>query len=274
MLLRDMRLASLRLHPVKSCRGFEVPRAIVEPSGLRDDRRWMLVDAAGQFVTQRGLPALTRVRTALDGDEIVLACAGLPSLRLPRALAEGPRVEVQVWQHRGAAIAYEAGRAWFERAVGEALLPVHLPDDEVRPVNPARARPGDRVSFADGYPLLLASEGSLEDLNARIAQRGGEAIAMERFRPNVVIAGAPPFAEDAWPALRVGGVTFRAPKGCDRCVMTTLDPETGAAGKEPLATLATFRMRDGAVWFGVNLIPDLGEGERAEIAVGDEVVAS
>jgi hypothetical protein len=267
-----MHLASIHLHPVKSCRGFAVARAIVEREGLRDDRRWMLVDPDGRFVTQREFPALTQVLTALDGDGIVLSRVGLPSLRLPRRLADGPRLEVEVWRHRGPAIAFEAGRAWFERAVGRALLPVCQAPDAPRAVNPARAQEGDVVSFADGYPLLLAGDGSLADLNDRIQARGGEPVEMERFRPNVVVADAPRWSEETWAAVRIGRVSFRAPKGCDRCSMTTLDPATGKAGKEPLATLASFRKRDGAVWFGVNLIPDLAQGETAEIAVGDQVV--
>lgn len=272
-----MRLSAIRLHPVKACRGFEVARAHVERRGLRDDRRWMLVDASGRFVTQREHPELALVRTAIDGDEIVLTHVGREGLapqRLPRRLADGPRVSISVWRHQGEALAFEAGRAWFARAVGLELLPVFLPDELVRPVSPSHGRAGDEVSFADGFPLLLASASSLDELNARLAQRGVPSITMERFRPNVVVEGAPAFAEDGIGALRIGAVRFRAPKGCDRCSVTTVDPETGVAGKEPLATLATFRQRDGAVWFGVNLIPELaGLSEDAvEIAVGDAVV--
>ena len=273
-----MRLAQIRLHPVKACRGFEVARAYVERRGLRDDRRWMLVDASGRFVTQRERPTLALVRASLDDerDEIVLAREGMGALRLPRRLAAAAalptgRVPISVWRHEGEALAFEAGRAWFARAIGVELLPVFLPDEIVRPVSPTHGRPGDEVSFADGFPLLLASSSSLDELNARLAARGASAVTMERFRPNVVIEGAAPFAEEGFAALRIGRVRFRAPKGGDRCSVTTVDPETGVAGREPLATLATFRQRDGAVWFGVNLIPDLPDGAR-EIVVGDEVV--
>lgn len=275
-----MRLSAIRLHPVKACRGFEVERALVERRGLRDDRRWMLVDATGRFVTQRERPALALVRTSLEGDEIVLTHARgeVAPLRLPRRLAPADalpagRVPISVWRHSGEALAFEAGRAWFAEAIGLELLPVFLPDEIVRPVSPSHGRAGDEVSFADGFPLLLANATSLDELNERLAARGVPDVApmtMERFRPNVVIEGAPPFAEDGIGAVRIGGVRFRAPKACDRCSVTTVDPETGVPGKEPLATLATFRQRDGAVWFGVNLIPELPDGPR-EIAVGDSV---
>jgi hypothetical protein len=269
-----IRLSAIRLHPVKACRGFEVVRAQVERRGLRDDRRWMLVDASGRFVTQRERPELALVRTSLEGDQVVLTHGGregIAPLRLPRRLASGPRVPISVWRHQGEALAFEAGRAWFAQAVGLDVLPVFLPDEIVRPVSPTHGRLGDEVSFADGFPLLLASSASLDELNERLGARGVPAITMERFRPNVVIEGAPAFAEDGIGALRIGAVRFRAPKACDRCSVTTIDPETGASGKEPLATLATFRQRDGAVWFGVNLIPELAEGA-CEIRVGDEVV--
>ncbi|HVJ20320.1 MAG TPA: MOSC domain-containing protein, partial [Polyangiaceae bacterium] len=131
-------------------------------------------------------------------------------------------------------------------------------------VNPARARPGDVVGFADAYPFLVISEASLEELNRRLPQP----VAMRRFRPNIVLSGAEPFAEDGFAHVRIGAVSFRGPKRCDRCVVTTVDPETGKAGQEPLRTLATFRKQDGKVWFGMNLIHD-GPGE---IAVGDDVV--
>jgi hypothetical protein len=272
-----MRLAAIRLHPVKACRGFEVPRAVVERRGLRDDRRWMLVDPGGRFVTQREQPALALVRASLDGAEIVLTHArgAIAPLRLPRRLAATDarptrRVPISVWRHEGEALAFEAGRAWFAAAVGLELLPVFLPEEIVRPVSPSHGLAGDEVSFADGFPLLLANAASMDALNERLGARGVPAMTMERFRPNVVIEGAPPFAEDGIGAVRIGAVRFRAPKGCDRCSVTTVDPETGVAGKEPLATLATFRQRDGAVWFGVNLIPELPDGP-CEIAVGDTV---
>jgi uncharacterized protein YcbX len=130
---------------------------------------------------------------------------------------------------------------------------LYMPDSERRAVNPNRARPGDIVSFADGYPLLLISEGSLADLNRRLEAP----LEMRRFRPNLVISGCEPYAEDGFAALSIGGVTFRGVKRCERCVVTTIDPATAEQSKEPLRTLARYRQSDGKVWFGMNLIHDL-----------------
>ena len=136
---------------------------------------------------------------------------------------------------------------------------MYLDDPTRRPTNPAYSLDGDRVSFADGYPLLLTSEESLDALNDWIAEgpRAAEGpVPMRRFRPSVVVSGAPAWAEDGWRRLRIGPVTFRAVKGCDRCVLTTVDPDTAAKGHEPLFALARHRRWDGKIWFGVNLIPD------------------
>jgi uncharacterized protein len=156
---------------------------------------------------------------------------------------------------------------------GEPVRLVYLDDPMRRRPNPAYSREGDRVSFADGYPLLLTGEGSLRELNDLIAAGPLAAegpLPMRRFRPNVVVAGAPPWAEDGWRLLRIGDVVFRAVKGCDRCVLTTIDPDTAVKGKEPIATLARCRRWDGKVWFGVNLIPD-SPGRTGAIRVGDPV---
>ena len=140
-----------------------------------------------------------------------------------------------------------------------------MPADTIRPVNPAYGRPGDHVSFADGYPALLASEASLADLNSRLAAP----VPMNRFRPNLVVDGTEAFAEDGWSRIRIGEVVFRVVKPCDRCVVTTIDQKTGKAGKEPLRTLSRYRKKDGKVYFAQNLIPDapgtLRRGDPVEV---------
>jgi uncharacterized protein YcbX len=258
-----VRVTALYVYPVKGCRGIRVDRAAVVARGFAGDRRWMIVDADGMFVTQRTHPQLALVRTALGGDGITLDAPGLATLRLPVAYEQGRRRDVQVWSHVGAARVHEDGSDWVSRYLGAPHALVYMPDSHLRPVNPERARPGDVVSFADAYPFLLISEASLSDLNARLAAP----IAMTRFRPNVVVAGCPPFAEDGWARVRIGAVGFRGVKRCDRCAVTTIDPETGAGGVEPLRTLASYRREQGKVWFGMNLIHD-AEGT---LAVGDPV---
>jgi uncharacterized protein len=246
-------------YPVKSCRGERLDSARVEPWGLAGDRRWMIVDAAGGQVTAREYPPLVLVTPRLGDGVIHLARPAAKDLTVP-VPAGTARVPVSVWGSRLAAIPAGAEASeWLAGVVGEPVRLVYLDDPSQRRPNPAYSRAGDRVSLADGYPLLLASTGSLDRLNELIAAGPLAAegpLPMTRFRPNLVVAGAPAWAEDGWRWLRIGPVTFRAAKGSDRCVFTTIDPDTAARGKEPLATLARCRRWDGKIWFGVNLIPD------------------
>ena len=258
-----LKISRLYVHPVKGFAGIRVEAAEVTARGFRHDRRWMVVDADGMFVTQRERPEMVLVRTALSGGAIDLAAPGLPPFRLPLRHEAGPRRDVRVWRHQGRAVAHAEGSSWISRFMGGPHELVYMPDDERRPVDPDYGRPGDIVSFADGYPLLLISEASLDHLNARLPAP----IVMERFRPSVVVEGCSPHAEDDWMSFTVGTLPFRGVKPCSRCVVTTVDPTTGARGPEPLRTLAVYRSRDGKVWFGMNVIPD-GTGA---IRVGDAV---
>lgn len=258
-----IRVTALHLYPVKSCRGVSVDAVELDRRGPAGDRRWMVVDEDGRFVSQRDEPRLALVDVAVTGGMLVLAAGDLTSLALPETIDRGPRVEVEVWRDRVPAIEHEEGSRFMSDFLGRALRLVHMPDDVERPVSPARAKPGDIVGFADAYPLLVISEESLAELNARL----DTPIAMARFRPNVVVAGGAPFVEDSFARVQIGGVSFRGPKRCDRCSVTTVDPETGERGKEPLATLATFRREGNDVFFGMNLIHD-GPGT---LRVGDSV---
>jgi uncharacterized protein len=242
---------------VKSCRGLSLPEATVEPWGLAGDRRWMLVDEAGEFVTQREDPLLATVVPTPVPSGLRLFLRG-KEVEVPFPDAQAPRVEVSVWGDRLAARL----AARFE----PGLRLVYMDEPRARPVDPDYGRPEDRVSFADGFPLLLAATGSLDALNARLAAP----LPMTRVRPNVVVAGAGAFEEDEWRQIRIGRVAFRVVKPCARCVVTTTDQATGARGgekAEPLRTLATFRRGAHGVLFGQNLIPD-GAGT---IRVGDPV---
>jgi hypothetical protein len=255
---------------VKSCRGEPLHRATVEPWGLRGDRRWMIVDEHGDVITAREVHRLLLVEPNLVDGGLELTSPDAPPLRV--AAPDGSTLtDVAVWGTpvRAAAAGPEAD-AWVSKVVGTDAQLVYLDDPTRRPTNPERTLPTDRVSFADGYPLLLTSEASLTELNSWIAAgpRAEEGpLPMQRFRPSVVVSGAPAWDEDAWRRIRVGTVAFRSVKGCDRCVMTTLDPDTAQGGKEPIATLARHRRWDGKTWFGVNLVPD-NEGQ---ISLGDEV---
>lgn len=266
-------VTDLYRYPVKSCRGQQLREVPVEPWGLAGDRRWMVVDPGSEVLTARRHPAMLLVTPHLRDGALVLTGPGRPDLTVPVPSGD-PLIPVTVSHSKLlAAPASPAADAWFSQVIGEPARLVYLDDPERRPTNPAYSRPGDRVSFADGYPLLLTAESSLGDLNYRVGAGplvSEGPLSMRRFRPNVVVAGTVPWAEDAWRLLRIGDLTFRAVKGCDRCVMTTLDPDTAAPGQEPIATLARFRRWDGKVWFGVNLIPD-SPRRGVAIRVGDPV---
>jgi len=263
-----MILDALFIYPVKGLRGIAVQEAVVEPWGLQGDRRWMVVDSGGRYLTQRDLPGMARIAAVPDAGGITLSAEGMVPLHVPL-----PRLSVEVLVWRDRVRAQEAGpdaAAWLSRALGHPCRLVHMGDPAAaRPVDGRYARPDDRVSFADGFPVLVVNAASLDDLNARMAQP----VPMDRFRTNLVVSGAPAWAEDGWRTLDVGPVRFRGPKTCARCVVVTTDQATGARprDREPLRTLTGFRRDDsGRVIFGMNLIPDGG----GRIAVGMEVQAT
>jgi uncharacterized protein len=265
-------LAALATYPVKGCFRLDHDAAGVEPWGLAGDRRWMVVDPAGVGITQRTTPLLTRLRAVPSGGGIALTAPGLPRLEVA-APVNGPKEFVRVFASKPdvpARIADDGG--WFERFLGRPARLVWLGDPTARPIA-THARDGDRVSFADGFPILLTNAASLAALGDWLRDDGDEPVPMTRFRPNIVVAGAPAWAEDGWLGgrLRIGGTVFRAAKSCARCVVTTVDQDTGETGRQPLRVLGRHRRTSAGLLFGINLIPDIGAGQRAVIRFGDEV---
>jgi uncharacterized protein YcbX len=247
-------VASLHVYPVKSCRGTSLTSARVGQRGIEHDRRWMIVDEAGTFITQRDVPRLARVDVQVGVESLELAAEGHGSVRVAVAPPrDATRRLVRVWKAQVDAVDCGSEVAgWLSEWIGKRASLVFLPDDSVRPVAHDKALPGDHVGFADGFPVLVTTAASLDDLNARLA----DPVPMDRFRPNVVVAGGTAWEEDSWQRVRVGPVPLRVVKPCERCVVTTTDQRTGEGGVEPLRTLATFRRRDAAVLFGQNCIPD------------------
>jgi MOSC domain-containing protein len=257
-----VKIDALYVYPIKSCAGIAVDRARVTSRGLEHDRRWMVTDENGKFLTQRTLPEMALVKLAIGARGLVVT-RGDAALELPFIIADGARLDVEIWDDRVRGVRHDAGSDWFTRALGRPVQLVCMPDDSERPVERDYARDGDVVSFADGYPLLVVNRASFEDLNTRSDVRTD----VRRFRPNLVVVGAAAWAEDDWRVLRIGALTLRTPKPCARCAIPGVDPDTAAITKEPLRTLAKLRTRDHQTYFGSNAIPD-GEGT---ISVGDDV---
>jgi uncharacterized protein YcbX len=256
-------VSALYIYPIKSCRGIRIGEWPVVERGFVADRRWMIVDAARKFVTQRDTPELSQVSITLEGNSMRVAAPKMPELLLPRTFDWGAKRSVQIWSDLTESAEHPPGSAWFSSYLGSPHELVYMPERQQRAVNPGRARAGDIVGFADAYPFLLISEASLSDLNARLEAP----ITMARFRPNIVISGTEPYAEDSYARVRMGEISFRGPKRCERCVITTVDPDTGIRGREPLRTLAQYRLEDQKIWFGMNLIHD----NRGTLRVGDPV---
>lgn len=282
-----MHISEINIYPIKSLKGISVDSARAEPRGFRHDRRWMLTDADGKFMTQREFPRMATITTKVMSDELRVMSDGLGQLSIPLEPESGERRQVTIWQSICDGVVYDDQvNQWFSDALDTACRLVYMPDDTRRSVNPRFDSGGDVVSFADGYPLLVIGEASLVDLNRRIATADGgvrDPLPMNRFRPNIVVSGSEAFSEDNWSKIRIGDAVFRSTKPCERCAVTTVDQSRGEFdGKEPLKTLATYRMAKdvmperlealgltpNAVLFGQNLI---GETPGATIKTGDSV---
>jgi uncharacterized protein YcbX len=250
---------------VKSCAGTSLDQATVGLRGIEHDREFMLVGADRRFLTQRELPRLALSRPSLHDGCLRIEAPGLSPLEVTPS-DNRRSFEVVVW--RDTVMAVDQGNEaaeWFSTFLGTEVRLVKIADDTVRAVDPVYApRASDQVGLADGYPLLLVSEESLQDLNKRLAQP----LPMNRFRPNVVVRGwGVPFGEDTWGQISIGTVIFDVVKGCARCSITTTDQATAERGAEPLATLATYRRVPRGVLFGQNLVHQM----QGTLQLGDPV---
>lgn len=258
-------LSRIIVYPVKSLGGVELGSAAIDEFGLRHDRRWMVVDEHGRFQTQRWRPRMALARAAIDGEEVRLIAAGMPDL--PLAPGGGASAAVAVWDDICVAEGCGAeADVWMSRFLGEACRVVYMPASSRRPTRRRREESLGRVGFADAYPFLLVSEASLAALNERLAAP----VPMNRFRPNLVVGGVAPHGEDSWSRGAIGGVPFVVTKQCERCVLTTIDQDTGVGGREPLRTLASYRTHARHVLFGVYL----AHSACGTVGVGDSVRAT
>ncbi len=251
-----MRLAAIHLYPVKGLRGVSLSAASVEPWGLAGDRRWMVIDSNRRLISQREAPGLALIEAAPEGEHIRLSAPGRPSIIVPRPVT-GPAVDIQMWRESvPAVLAGEEANDWLSAVRGTHCQLVYMAEPALaRPVGGTLALPGDRVSFADTHPLLLTNDASLADLAGRSTI---PSLSMERFRTNLVVEGAPGWAEDGWRELTIGAVRFAVAGACERCIVTSIDQTSGERhhANEPLRTLLSFRRNArGRPTFGVNLIP-------------------
>ncbi len=248
----ELKVSELAIYPVKSFAQIVLNSAFVDRFGLSQDRRWMVVDESGQFVTQRQYPKMCLVQQVLTEYGIQLSAPGMPDLAVSKS-SHTIRQKVTVWDdHCNALDSGDEAAEWISRFLGITCRLAFFPENEFRQVDLSYAQVGDQTAFSDGFPLLLISQASLDGLNARLELP----IEMARFRPNLVVDGCDAFAEDGWKRLRVGPVTLRVVKPCSRCVIPCIDLLTGKRGQEPLRTLSRYRRRDNQVYFGQNLIAE------------------
>ncbi len=265
-----MQVSSLHIYPIKSCGGTTLRDVRVGKYGLEGDRAFMVVNPEGRFLTQREISRMALIAPELSQNYLVLAAPGMEPLDVP-IVEDDVRTTVQIWHHTVDAVDQgDSAAEWLSRFLDQPVRLVGTSPDFKRPLNPDYApRPTDETAFADGYPVLLISRASLDDLNMHLTGRGQEPLPMNRFRPNIVVEDTDAFAEDTWEHIRIGGVEFDVVKPCPRCPIPSINQDTGISdGKEPLATLATFRTHELGVIFGQNLV-HAGTGV---LHVGDEVI--
>lgn len=246
-------LSQLAIYPVKSCSQISLTQANISPFGLQMDRRWMVIDAKGQMITQRQQPRMCLIQTQLTQNQLILNAPEMPELCLSDKLVADSDIQATVWRDQCNAIdCGDEAAHWLSEFMQSSCRLVFFPDTEVRQCDTNFAKIGDKTAFSDGFPYLLIGQASLDELNQRLAQ----AIEMSRFRPNLVVTGSPAFAEDKWKKIRIGTVIFRVVKPCSRCMIPSINPHTAEKTAEPVKTLASFRQRDNNIYFGQNLVAE------------------
>jgi uncharacterized protein YcbX len=260
-------LSQLFVYPVKSCAGIRVEQWPVVETGLLYDRKWMLIDANQQFLSQRTLPKMALIQPTLTAESVILSAPGMSNIQFPLNSENGETIASQVWHDtcRARVVSAEVD-AWVSEFLQTPCRLVYQPLEAIRAVDSQYAHASDQVSFADGFPFLILSESSLNALN----QKANLDLTMARFRPNLVIADCEAYAEDSWRGIRIGEIDFRLPKPCSRCAVPGIDPHTAQSSKAPLQALNQFRRWQGKIYFGQNALHD----QLGTLQVGDKVVVT
>lgn len=255
------------IYPIKSLGGIRLTEAKVEERGFQFDRRWMLVDQKGVFLTQRTHTQMALLQVELGESGLIVFDKRNPedTLQIPYNQISDQEIEVEIWDDRVlATIVDPVLDTWFSDKLGMPCHLVIMPESTQRKVSPKYAVNDESVSFADGMPYLILGQESLNDLNSRLEKP----VTMDRFRPNIVFSGGQSYVEDSWKKIRIGAVEFQVVKPCARCVLTTIDQETGLQGKEPLKTLAGYRTIGNKVYFAQNMVAM----ETGTIRIGDQIL--
>jgi uncharacterized protein YcbX len=278
-------IASLHSYPVKSCAGLTHQQATITAGGLEHDRHWVIVDQYGIFQTQRTVPRMALIHPSIDDGVLTLTAPGMPELIVPKPAPDSPRaVPVRIWSADtlGADEGDDAAR-WLSEFLGFSCRLLREHPKAARIASPdhvdpwidlhsdwAQGFPHDhRFGFADGYPFLVTSQSSLDELNRQLLDKRAGPITMNRFRPNIVIDGLDPYDEDHLIGMRINGLTFAFVKACARCPIPNIDPATAVVGIEPGPTLAAHRMFPQGMLFGVNAV--MTGALRSRLEVGDAV---
>jgi len=261
-------LSEIIIYPIKSLGGISIPSAIVTDRGLQHDRRWMLTDENGIFLTQRTFPEMCLLKVELQRDSLKVHHTQNPSetIRIPFNFEVEKTIKVKVWNDTcDAQIVSEDIDAWFSERLKRKCHLVYMPNDSKRILHKENIANGKAMSFADGYPILIIGEGSLNHLNEKLETP----LPMNRFRPNLVVSGGKPHEEDTWDRFMIGKIVFASVKPCERCNLTTINQDDATIGKEPLKTLATYRKKPDSnhLIFGMNLIAEHEGKIRAGYAI-------
>lgn len=246
-----IKISELYVHPLKSAAAVSVDKVSIDAFGLENDRRWMLVDEKGIFLSQRQLPVMCLIKAVVLDSILMVTVPDGSTLNVP--IVTNNSRQVEVWgDHCQSYDCGDEAAAYLSEFLEVTCRLVYFPDTEKRQVDLTYAEKGDLTGFSDGFPLLIISQASLDDLNSKL----NESVSMTRFRPNIVISGVEAFAEDNWDNIQIGGINFRVVKPCSRCSIPSVDPLTGLRSVEPVKTLRGYRMRDSKVYFGQNAIAD------------------
>lgn len=243
-------VSGIWIYPVKSLGGIRMPSAKVLPKGLEHDRRWMLVDEQKKFITQRDYPAMALFRPEYSGNGFSIQY-NADKILLPFETTSN-EITANIWDDAVTVLEVSPEHSeWFSKKIGTNCKLVAFPESNQRNIDSKYAHNGEQVSLADGYPLLIIGQASLDDLNNRLEKP----VSMDRFRPNLVFTGGEPYEEDNWKNFSIGNCRMAGIKPCGRCTITTVDQQTGQKGTEPLATLSAYRRQGNKVLFGQNLVP-------------------